>query len=79
MTPIKYYQILTPDNKGVIRPFEVNQFGESDPFFASQSDAENFIKENFLNAQTPMLEPADRVDLVLIVCPIFLVRFKPVK
>lgn len=80
MKPVKYYQIMTPDPQGILRPFEVNQFGETDSFFKTQFEAQEFIEEHFLDAQeVGSNPPIDQTDVVLVVLPVFLCRFKPVK
>jgi hypothetical protein len=71
--PVKYFQILTPDSKGILKPFEVNQFGETDSFFKTESDAEKFIIENFKDAQS---DGIDKTEAVLIVMPVFLIQYK---
>lgn len=74
ISPIQYFQIMTPDTKGILRPFEVNQFNETDPFFETEDQAKLFIADNFFDSQQPG-EP-ERKDLVLIILPVFLCRFK---
>lgn len=77
MKPVKYYQILTPDPNGVFRPFEVNQFSETDSFFESEQQAQEFIEEHFLDAQEIGSDPPiDKTELVLTVVPVWLLRFK---
>jgi hypothetical protein len=77
MKPVKYYQIVTPDTNGVLRPFEINQFGEVDSFFKTSYEAEEFIKNNFLDAQeTGSNPPINQVDVVLSIMPVFLCRYK---
>jgi hypothetical protein len=77
MKPIKYYQIVTPDAQGILRPFETNQFGEPDGFFKTQFAAQEFIEEHFLDAQeTGSNPPIDKTDIVLSIIPVWLCRFK---
>jgi hypothetical protein len=71
--PIKYYQIMTPATNGILRPFEVNQFGEVDSFFESEGQAEQFIADHFLDAQQ---EDGEKKELVLIILPVFICQFK---
>jgi hypothetical protein len=76
MKPIKYYQIVTPDENGVLRPFEVNQFNETEDLFR-EGEAETFIEEHFLDRQeTGSHPPIDQTDLVLAIIPVYKVRFK---
>jgi len=75
MEPKKYFQIQTPGTDGVLRPLEVNQYGESDSFFDTEEEAELFIRQTFADAQSPEMNPDDKTDLVLIVLPVFCVRF----
>jgi hypothetical protein len=77
MEPVKYYQIMTPDNDGVLRPFETIQFPGGRSFYDTQEDAEEFIKTNLLDAQEiGSNPPIDHTDVVLIILPIFKCRFK---
>jgi hypothetical protein len=77
MKPIKYYQIMTPDNNGVLRPFETVQFPGGLSFYESEQDAEEFIKANFLDAQeVGSVPPIDHTDVVFIILPLFKCRFK---
>lgn len=74
--PVKYFQIMTPGINGVLRPFEVNQFGETESFFYSEAEAEKFIAKHFADAQQP--GEVEKKELVLIIMPVFLCRFRPV-
>lgn len=77
MKPIKYYQIVTPGVDGVLRPFDVSQFGEGDGLFSTQEEAERFIEETFDDAQeVGSFPPSYKKDLGLSVLPVWLVRFK---
>jgi hypothetical protein len=77
MKPVKYYQIVTPDPIGVLRPLEVNQFGEVDSFFSTQREAEQFIEDHFDDHQeVGSSPPSERVDIVLSIVPVYLCRFK---
>ena len=75
MEPVKYYQIQAVDPKtGILRPLEVHKFGEPDSFFETEEQAEKFIKEMFFNSQMDINKEV--VDLVLVILPVFQVRFK---
>lgn len=77
MKPVKYFQIVSFDKEGVMKPLEVNQFGHSSGLFDSENEAEQFINEEFLDSQEiGSYPPIDKVDLVISVIPIYLVRFK---
>ena len=77
MTPRKYFQIVTPDVNGVLRPFEVQQYGETESVFNTMDEAEQFINEHFDDYQEIGSDPrVERKDLVLSVIPVWMVRFK---
>lgn len=75
-TPKKYFQICSIDAKGTIHPFEIHQFGEIDTFFTSEVEAEEWIKANLKDSQSPELTPIQKTDAVLIILPIFIIRYK---
>lgn len=73
--PVKYFQICTPGVDGVLRPLEINQYGETDSFFATEDEVEKFIHEHFWDAQDDE-RPDDKTDIVLVILPLYLCRFK---
>lgn len=76
MKPNRYYQIVSPDSHGILRPFEVNQFGETG-FFETYEQAEQFIEEHFKDAQDVGSVPViDKTEIVLSIIPVYLCRFK---
>ena len=80
MKPIKYYQIVTPDANGIMRPFEVDQFGVTDPFFKTMFEADEWICEHLEDAQEiGSNPPEDKVEVILSVIPVYLCRYKKVK
>lgn len=74
--PVKYFQICTIEADGTIHPFEINQFGETYPFFSSQVEAEKWVTDNLKDAQSPELVPTQKRDAVLVILPIFIIRYK---
>ncbi len=74
-TPQRFYRIFQINLENDITLFETYQFGEPNNWFEQESEADEWIRENFVDAHpgsTPNI-------LTLIVLPVWTITFKPAK
>ncbi len=72
--PEKYYQIMIIEENGTLAPLDTSKYGDPDRYFKFQYDANEFIKNNFTDAQDGV-NPI-HIDLMLTILPIWLVKHK---
>lgn len=70
--PEKFYRICQVNHEGDIRLFETYQFGEPNNWFALESEADEWIQENFIDAHPGTVKNI----ATLIVLPVWTVTFK---
>lgn len=69
MEPRKYYRIFAIDQDGAFRVFETEQFGDPNNWFENEVEAETFIKDNFIDANS-------NPTVTLAIIPVFTVNKK---
>lgn len=70
--PEKFYRIFQIEKNGTIHLFETNQFGEPNNWFTEEQEAEEWIKEIFVDAHPGIVSNF----LSLVIIPVFTITFK---
>lgn len=72
--PIKFYRICEVTSDGAIKIFETQKFDrQEDNWFNTEAEAEIFIQQHFIDAQSG---GKYKCDCVLIVLPVFAIQWK---